>query len=518
MIKKLRDILMIAVCTVILVGIVATGVIVFSMKDSVIQYGSQAVESILNIPSALDGITTGIQSGSDSGLNDRMSQVTIMVDYNNESEVVPLDSTTITLDPIKLTTEFTNTLTFTMPEGMVLTIDDQSITSENPVWNLDLDEISLNNVFEGVLTYDGCVRKVILNTWPQNLPKIQFTGSTTNTYGHFYTDIYTDHPYIVKFDGTGHVVFYQAGQSEMHDFKQTIGDDGNTYYTYYRNFRFVLLDDHYNEIKEIGLQPSEKLGSIEDLDCHDILLYNPDHYYVFGYVPKNVGVLNTDDTNNLVSSAFIQEVDHGNVVFEWDSTDYPQFLESTKDLASNGGNFSINNGGSNDVNDYMHINSIFIDPRDGNIIASFRHQSAILKISRETGEVLWTLGGTHDDFGITDEQTFFYQHTASILDDGSLLLFNNGNDKQVSNVMRFVLDEQNKTIVEFTKYQPDGHFSMACGSSWLIDENHILVGWRVHLQGKVLASIINTETGEIENEFITPDGTTYSYRFHYSSN
>lgn len=59
------------------------------------------------------------------------------------------------------------------------------------------------------------------------------------------------------------------------------------------------------------------------------------------------------------------------------------------------------------------------------MIASFRNLDEVLKIDRQTGEILWTLGGLGDDFGLTEEQLFSRQHYAKLTDTGTLLLFDN---------------------------------------------------------------------------------------------
>ena len=45
--------------------------------------------------------------------------------------------------------------------------------------------------------------------------------------------------------------------------------------------------------------------------------------------------------------------------------------------------------------DWAHANSIFYDASDDSIVLSFRHQDAVVKFSRESGELIWILG-THE--------------------------------------------------------------------------------------------------------------------------
>ena len=52
----------------------------------------------------------------------------------------------------------------------------------------------------------------------------------------------------------------------------------------------------------------------------------------------------------------------------------------------------------------MHGNSIEID-YDNNILLSNRRSSEIIKIDRETGEVIWIMGGPLNEFTFLDELT-----------------------------------------------------------------------------------------------------------------
>lgn len=513
MLKKTKDFLIITLCSMVIVGLIAFGVIAFQSKDMIYKYGQQFFDNNTAVVNKLESIQQNIKSNNTTELiNDDLSTKSMRVTVNGISDIVNLSHSTITINPKKLMTQLPNEVMFELPEGATLNLFNQDFTTENNSANVQIDSIAKRNKYVGTLSYNGCVRNVVFETSPEFLADYTLINSLYNDYGHFYLSDFSTN-YAIELDGQGNPVFYLHDEgSEMHDFKKTVCDDGKTYYTYYKNFRFVLLDENYNFIKEIGLTPTKKLGNFKDIDCHDIILYNPDHYYIFSYLPRQIGELGTDTPDYLALATYIQEVKDGEVIFEWDSSDYPEFKEG----AINVGAWVADAKGSNETNDYMHINSIFIDPKDGNIIFSCRHQSSVTKISRETGEILWTLGGKLDDFGLTDEQKFSYQHTATYLSDGSLMVFNNGNANKESSVMRFFLDEENHKVVDFINYDFGDRFSPACGSAFQIDDNHVLVGWGYKEDGLIAASILNIDTGKVENEIKT-DRVIYGYRVHYSA-
>lgn len=91
--------------------------------------------------------------------------------------------------------------------------------------------------------------------------------------------------------------------------------------------------------------------------------------------------------------------------------------------------------------DWAHANAVIHDPSDDSIIVSLRHQDAVIKFSRQTGQIIWILG-THDNwdpvqFGsflldpVGDDFLFqFHQHAPEVTEDGTIVLYDNGNYKE----------------------------------------------------------------------------------------
>jgi len=87
--------------------------------------------------------------------------------------------------------------------------------------------------------------------------------------------------------------------------------------------------------------------------------------------------------------------------------------------------------------DAQHSNAIIEDPRDNSIIVSIRHQNALVKFSRATGQLVWILGPP-DNWGpawqpylLKPVGTPFIwqwaQHAPIITPQGTLMLYDNGN-------------------------------------------------------------------------------------------
>jgi hypothetical protein len=72
--------------------------------------------------------------------------------------------------------------------------------------------------------------------------------------------------------------------------------------------------------------------------------------------------------------------------------------------------------------DYFHLNSIQQLP-GGNLLISARNTSAVYLINRQTGKIIWTLGGKNSSFKMGPGTSFHWQHDAHLVGQ-TLTLFN----------------------------------------------------------------------------------------------
>ena len=103
----------------------------------------------------------------------------------------------------------------------------------------------------------------------------------------------------------------------------------------------------------------------------------------------------------------VQEVDiaTGEVLFEWHSSDEIDVSESYSKPPP------AVQGAKAAPMDYFHINSVDEEP-NGNLLISARNTHAIYEIDRQSGKVLWRLGGKKSDFTIGPGAEFTWQHDA----------------------------------------------------------------------------------------------------------
>jgi hypothetical protein len=76
--------------------------------------------------------------------------------------------------------------------------------------------------------------------------------------------------------------------------------------------------------------------------------------------------------------------------------------------------------------DWTHGNAVHYVESDDSFLFSARHQDWVMKIDRQTGELIWRLGA-EGDFALTDGEWFYHQHDPMITSDGTLMLYDNGN-------------------------------------------------------------------------------------------
>lgn len=307
--------------------------------------------------------------------------------------------------------------------------------------------------------------------------------------------------WLAVLDETGAPIFIRRKIGPMFNFNR-VELGGRVYYTYNEEPLGFVLDEEFREIDRISLIPFNG-STFAEVDLHELLMLDVGHYVVPAYVPKQV---NNDPTRPgqtvNVTAAVIQEIQNGSVVMQWDSTDYPELYAFS--TAGNG-------------NDYAHLNSIDIDPRDGHFVASFRHLDCVMKIHRTTGEILWILGGPGDQFGLTPDQRISHGHDARMSANGGLTLFDNGNAFLRSRVVRVTLDESAKTVLTFESFTLDGHFSSFMGSAQFLDANTLVAGWggRRTTESDVTEWDVGTGTKRMEiwlNDNDTPSIRMLSYR------
>ncbi|MFA6469907.1 MAG: aryl-sulfate sulfotransferase [Bacteroidota bacterium] len=272
--------------------------------------------------------------------------------------------------------------------------------------------------------------------------------------------------YILIADNSGNILKYKKFTQAESNFKVL----PNGMLAFSENSRHIVTDT------ALTLIDTFKCGNGYTADSHDFLLLPNGHSLLLAYDSQPVDmslIVPGGNPNATVIGTIIQELDASkNVVFQWRSWDYLPITSSYINLTTK-------------TVDYSHGNALEID-RDGNIYIVLRHTSNVVKINRLTGNIMWILGGKQNDFTFINEHEFnspnyfSYPHNMSILPNGNITLFDNGDQHtpMYSRGVEYALDEKAKTVTMVWEYRhtPD-IYTASGGSVQRLPNGNTIVGW-----------------------------------------
>ncbi len=241
---------------------------------------------------------------------------------------------------------------------------------------------------------------------------------------------------------------------------------------------------------------------------HDLQLLR-DGDYLAG---SNVAQSNVDTSayggasDATVINTELQQVSpDGQLIWDWKSQDHISLAETGRHWP-----WVIDND-----YDIAHWNSI--EPAGRSVIASFRHFDAVYRIKKETGEIVWKLGGTTTPQSLEvqgDPRTRVLgaQHDARLLADGTVTVFDNRTNlgNRVPRAARFEIDRTagTATLLESIS-DPDVPASYCCGSARRLGNGDWLVDW-----GKTgrRSSAVGGYAPGGERTFLMSFDSSYTYR------
>ncbi len=299
------------------------------------------------------------------------------------------------------------------------------------------------------------------------------------------TALYATLPFQFPSDGTGsyptlyddHGVPVWWGQKTT-GFYATVLPNGNPTW-----FKDGVFEEHRLDGSLV-----RTYGTVGDpLDFHDLVVLPNGNHVVVTLTDKP----NTDlrswggPANATIVDHIIQEITPtGQVVWSWRTSDHISVDETTQywrdqELADPGGPFTS-------FYDPFHYNSI--QPDGDGYVVSFRHDDAIYKINRTTGNIEWKLGGSirveslafKGDPVADAGGAFGGQHDARILSDGTLTLFDNGTSRNRGpRALAYRLDLARRRAILLNQVtDPAITESFCCGSARIIQpRGNYVMGW-----------------------------------------
>ena len=267
--------------------------------------------------------------------------------------------------------------------------------------------------------------------------------------------------YMTMISNIGEVLYYNT-QYDCNSFRKEISPRGEVRYIAFKGLNVpvmqgagygkgsvIVMDEHFNVINEVFPKAAMEFSE-SYAESHDFIYLDDNHFIFSMYSPQIVTnipeTLPQNPRGARVLATHLQEIINSDVVWEWISTDYPQFYQTSVE-----GNDFTNI--STQWADYMHCNSIYIDSQDNNLICSFRRQCSIIKINRKNGNVMWTLSGEGDEYSLLTDQKMKFQHFARIFTnpDGTktVTAYDNRTSEPLSRLVEYKIDESLKRLLSF---------------------------------------------------------------------
>ena len=337
-----------------------------------------------------------------------------------------------------------------------------------------------------------------LDSIPADLPLPIIKISNNPSRGYLFTSVPywgKGNFYLVIYNNDGRPVFFRETKSICTDFK--LHDNGLITYFDYSTKKFYAMDS------TMVVADSFWVKNGYETDEHDIKFLKNGNILLIGLDYKLVDMskyVDGGDRNASVVVNVIQEIDpNKNLVFEWKSDEHYKYTDVGK---------SVNLLDVSFV--HSHINSVDVDEA-GNLVVSARNLDEISKIDRKNGDFIWRFGGKNNQFKyVNDSLGFFAQHSVSLLQNGNLLIYDNGLDHipPYSRVIEYKLDEKFKTATAIWSYRNNPDIvSNFWGNVQRLDNGNTFISWGLN---KIAATEVNANKEKVYEIEFPQD--VYSYR------
>ncbi len=272
--------------------------------------------------------------------------------------------------------------------------------------------------------------------------------------------------YLIVLNNDGSLYYYRKNHESVRSGNLTVHPTGVL-------SNFFYGPDYYRVVdRSFKLIDTYRAGHGYRTDNHELQILENGHALLIAEENVKIGmnaVVAGGKLNAVVQGNHFQELDTDhNVIFEWRSWDFYRIEDAVHE------NLQAN------YIDYVHMNSIAVD-YDGHYVISARNLKEVTKIDRNTGEIIWRLGGRYNQFTYTNDNVeFSYQHDARPVEGkpGHYLIFDNGRnrDPYFSRSVEYKLDTVNMTAEKVWQYRPQPERKVpSMGSSQRLPNGNTLV-------------------------------------------
>ena len=309
---------------------------------------------------------------------------------------------------------------------------------------------------------------------PTDFPYINITTSNNPDSEYIFIDNRGGNgdPWNVIFDNSGQPVWYSKYPDERRDMKvqhngvmtMLARDEGGNHFNGF-NTNYQKIAEYWTANGYSG-------------DEHELMVLADGTYFLIGLDTETVDMsqyIAGGSTSASVTGDAIQEFTAaGDLIFQWRAWDHLNILDEQQFIGLTSSGF-----------DFPHMNSIDVDT-DGNILLSSRNTSECTKIDRNTGDIIWRLGGPSSTLTFPNDPLNGprNQHALRTVGTNDYTLFDDGNlhNPSVSRGVEYMVDTNNMTATMVWQYPPTpttSIYAFYMGNAQRLTNGNTLIDWAV---------------------------------------
>ncbi|MFG2005194.1 arylsulfotransferase family protein [Spirillospora sp. NPDC048911] len=227
-----------------------------------------------------------------------------------------------------------------------------------------------------------------------------------------------------------------------------------------------VLDQSYRVVATV------RAAGGRPFDLHEFLLTDRGTALLVSYVPRPYDLRTVGGAEDGVAlDGVVQEIDvaTGELLMEWSGLDHVPLTESDIPEAIS------------KPYDQLHVNSVAVD-EDGDLLVTARMSSALYKVDRRTGDIVWKLGSSASTLVLGVGVRCFWPHDGQPCGDGVYRLFDNAANEMMegyeSRVVWIRVDPGSGTATFVRQITHPEHLSsVAEGNAQDLPNGNTLVGW-----------------------------------------
>lgn len=311
---------------------------------------------------------------------------------------------------------------------------------------------------------------------PEELAGIRFLSQGTQTYGVTMFEVMGAFQGFVAVDPQGEPVWYQRTRGTPHGFTRRA------------NGNFVIIDFPY------GLVEVTPDGTVVRSADPDQLGGAPHHDVVA--TPANTLLYITQEERVVDGGRIV-----GDRVVEWDpATGVVTPRWSVFDHYDPSQDWGVRS----DSADWTHMNSLALGPH-GNIVISLNWLDQVVSVSPDWSTIEWRLGGRGSSYTFDEGAQFLGQHTAQLLSENRILMFDNGRDRAGGDISSRGLELALDPVTHRARVVWQFHASPEIAAPFVGSARRLPNGNTV-VQFGISAGIATGATGPVKSFEVAPDG------------